>query len=104
MRITIRILDHAAKLRIPLMPGLLEALLRELSLVGGKGEANRPKDWSLLYIKNAYEIYLSIRVVLNKMFKCAQSPCNARWVSLAQIIALQKCIGPQPGLAFPCSQ
>lgn len=36
MRITIRILDHAAKLRVPLMPGLLEALLRKLSLVGRK--------------------------------------------------------------------
>lgn len=34
MRMAIRILDHAAKLRIPLMFGLLEALLRELSLVG----------------------------------------------------------------------
>jgi hypothetical protein len=34
MRMAIRILDHAAKLRIPLMSGLLEALLRELSLVG----------------------------------------------------------------------
>jgi hypothetical protein len=36
VRISIGILDHAAKLRIPLMSGLLEALLRELSLVGRK--------------------------------------------------------------------
>lgn len=36
MRIAIRILDHAAKLRIPLMAGLLEALRRELILVGRK--------------------------------------------------------------------
>ena len=36
MRIAIRILNHAAKLRIPLMFALLEALLRELSLVGKK--------------------------------------------------------------------
>lgn len=34
MRIAIRILDHAAKLRIALMSGLLAALLREMSLVG----------------------------------------------------------------------
>jgi hypothetical protein len=33
MRIATRVLDHAAKLRIPLMSGLLKALLRELSLV-----------------------------------------------------------------------
>lgn len=94
MRIAIRILDYAAKLRIPIMTGLLEALLRELSLVGRKWGASRPKAWSLLYIKNTYEIYLSIRVVLNKMFKCAQSPCNALWVSFTKIIALQKCIRP----------
>ena len=36
MRIASWILDHAAKLRIPLMFGLLEALLREFSLVGWK--------------------------------------------------------------------
>lgn len=36
MRIAIWILDHAAKLRILLMCGLLESLLRELSLVGRK--------------------------------------------------------------------
>ena len=36
MQIAIRILNHAAKLRIPLLSGLLEALLRELSLVGRK--------------------------------------------------------------------
>lgn len=34
MRIAIRILDHAAKLGIPLVSGLLEALLHELTLVG----------------------------------------------------------------------
>lgn len=34
MRMTVQDLDHAAKPRIPLMYGVLEALLRELSLVG----------------------------------------------------------------------
>ena len=88
MWIAIRTLDHAAKLRIPLMSGLLEALLRELSSVSAEWEANKPTDSGLLGIKNTYKIYLSIRVVLNKMLKCAQSPCDALWVSFAKIIAL----------------
>lgn len=36
MRIAIRVLDHAAKLRVLLMCRLLEVLLHEVSLVGRK--------------------------------------------------------------------
>jgi hypothetical protein len=31
-----------------------------------------------------------MRVVLNKMFECAQSPFDARWVGFAKIITLHK--------------
>lgn len=48
----------------------------------------------MLYIKDTYEAHVAIRVVLDKVFECSQSSCNALWVGFTKIIALQKCIRP----------
>lgn len=50
MRIATRILDHAAKIRKPLVSIFFEILLGRLSLTGRKWGFNRQKDVRNLYL------------------------------------------------------